>query len=90
MNRLPGSQRLEVHLRTLSSNRPFSSNNGPLAFNLPPIQPDLQGNIARSVVIQLIDDVLAVFVKLGYMNERLVGWFWKDGTVAFVSDFELF
>lgn len=43
------------------------------------------GNSTRSVAIQLIDDVLAVFVKLGYVNERLIAWFWKDSTVAFVS-----
>lgn len=45
----------------------------------------------RTLVVQIIDDVLAIFVKDGSLTERVIAWFWKEGKLAFDirEDFEM-
>lgn len=41
----------------------------------------------ETVILQLVDDIVAVFTKIGQWRKRLLIWNWKDGSLICVRRF---
>ncbi|PFH47233.1 hypothetical protein AMATHDRAFT_68200 [Amanita thiersii Skay4041] len=77
-----------LHLRAMSSleNHP-EARNPDLRFG---INHPESGNHISSAFLQVANDVLAVFISMGFLTTRVIIWNWKDGRVINDSEEQLY
>ncbi|KAF8625451.1 hypothetical protein AX17_006852 [Amanita inopinata Kibby_2008] len=78
------SRTVWLHLRTMSSLKHHPKAQTPdLQFRIH--YPESQNHIT-SAFLQIAEDVLAVFISMGFLTIRVILWHWKDGRI--ISDTE--
>jgi hypothetical protein len=80
---LPQVRKVNIHVRTLSTNVPHPEAQKPIiSFDIPY---NSRGNDISAVTIQLGSDLLCLFFSVGPGQLHLLIWDWKSGTTILVG-----
>lgn len=72
---------MKLHIRTISTHEVHESARQPvLKFTVP--SDHFIGTFVRTIILELADDMLAVFLTSG--TQRLLIWNWKEGSLITV------